>query len=125
MRKNCFLKSVFILTVVIGALVYIIQYKLEDWVIKPGKKFLIHESIGNIDDELITITDSANKDSLKSLLKYFLENVKSVEEIVNLEEEKFEEELKIALSDSIISDSEISNLTSILKKVEYEKSKSN
>ncbi|MBK9099863.1 MAG: hypothetical protein IPM14_17520 [bacterium] len=125
MRKSCFLKSVFILTVVIGVLVYIIQYKLDDWVIKPGKKFIINESIESIDDELITINDSANKDSLKSLLKYFLDNVKSVEEIVNLEEEKFEEELKIALSDSIISDNEISNLTSILKKVEYEKSKSN
>ena len=125
MKKSCFLKSVFILTVIIGVLVYIIKYKLEDWVIKPGKEFFINESIENIDDELITITDSANKDSLKSLLKYFLENVKSVEEIVNLEEEKFEEELKLALSDSIISDNEISNLTSILKKVEYEKSKSN
>lgn len=125
MRKSCFLKSVIILTILVGVLVYLIKYKLEDWVVKPGKEFIVKEAIGKLDTELIHVTNSANKDSLKSLVKYFLNNVKSFEEVVNLEEEKFTKEFKAVIADSIITDSEISNITSILKKVEYEKSKGN
>lgn len=125
MRKSCFLKSVIILTILVGALVYIIKYKLEDWVVKPGKEFIVKEAIENLDTELIHVTNSANKDSLKNLVKYFFKNVKSFEEVVNLEEEKLFKEFKVVIADSTITDSEISNITSILKKVEYEKSKGN
>ena len=116
MRKSCFLKSVVILTILIGGLVYIIQYKIGDWFVKPGKEFIVNEAIKNLDDELIYIPDSANKDSLKSLAEYFFKNVKSFKEIVNLEKEIFMEEFKRTIADSIITDNEISNLTSILKK---------
>jgi len=125
MRKSCFLKSVVILTILIGGLVYIIQYKIADWFVKPGKEFIVNEAIKNLDDELIYIPDLANKDSLKSLAEYFFKNVKSFKEIVNLEKEIFMEEFQRTIADSIITDNEISNLTSILKKVNYEKSKSN
>lgn len=125
MRKSCFLKSVFILTILIGGIVYIIQYKVDDWFVKPGKEFIVNEAIKNLDAELIYITDSPNKDSLKSLVKYFFKDIKSFGEIVNLEHDIFTEEFKDAIKDSIITDSEISNLTSILKKVDHEKYKSN
>ena len=119
------MKSVIILTILLGGLVYIIQYKIGDWFINPGKEFIVNEAIKNLDDELIYIPDSANKDSLKSLAEYFFKNVKSFKEIVNLEKEIFMEEFQRTIADSIITDNEISNLTSILKKVNYEKSKSN
>lgn len=125
MRKSCFLKSVFIATILIGGIIYVIKFKFDDWVVKPGKEFIVNVAIEDLDNELVHITDSANKDSLKSILNYFLKNVKSLEEIVNLDEEYFMDEFKNAVADSIISDSEISNLSSILKKVDYEKFKSN
>jgi hypothetical protein len=38
MKKGCFIKGVVIVTILIAAVVYIIQYKLDDWFFKPAKK---------------------------------------------------------------------------------------
>jgi hypothetical protein len=116
---------VIIITILIAALVYIIQYKSDDWFFKPAKEFLVDEAISDMDSELIYIENSTNKDSLKNLIKYFFNDVKSFKEIVNLNDKIFLEEFNVAIADSIITDKEISNLTSIMKKVDYEKSKSN
>ncbi len=125
MKRSCFIQSVIIITILIAALVYIIQYKSDDWFFNPAKEFLVEETISDIDNELIYIENSTNKDSLKNLIKYFFNDVKSFKEIVNLDDKIFLEEFNVAIADSIITDKEISNLTSIMKKVDYEKSKSN
>jgi len=45
MKKGCFIQAVVIVTILIAAIIYVIQYKLEDWFIKPSKKFLISEAV--------------------------------------------------------------------------------
>ena len=124
MKKSCFIQSVVIVTILIAAIIYVIQYKLEDWFIKPGKKFLISEAVKNLDNEVSYIQESVQKDSLKSLMKYYFENIKTMEEVVNLDEEIFINEFKSVIEDSILTDEEISKLTMLLKREEYEKSKS-
>jgi hypothetical protein len=124
MKKGCFIQAVVIVTILVAAAVYIIQYKLDDWFIKPTKKFLVSEVVKNWDNEVKHINESVQKDSLKTLMIYYLENIKSMEEVVNLDEEKFSNEFKLVIEDSIITDEEISKLTLLLKKGKNEKSKS-
>jgi hypothetical protein len=125
MKKGCFIKGVVIVTILIAAVVYIIQYKLDDWFFKPAKIIIISEVAENWENEFRYINDSAQKDSLKMLLIYYLENVKSMKDVVNLDEEFFIKEFNKIVEDSIITDNEISLLTSQLKKENNEKPESN
>jgi hypothetical protein len=125
MKKSCFIQVVVIITILVAVIIYIIQYKLDDWFIKPAKNVLVSEVAKNWENEVKHIKDSAQKDSLKSLLIYYIENVKSMEEVVNLETEIFLQEFKRVTEDSTISDEDISKLTLLLKKEQNEKSESN
>lgn len=115
MKKGCFIKSVVIITILIAAIVYIIQYKLEDWILEPGKKLVVEGVLNNWDKEANFIKDSSQKDSLKFLVKEYIGNIKSMGEVVNLEEENFFKFLNLAIEDSIITESELSQLTLLLK----------
>ena len=125
MKKSCFIQVVIIVTILVAAAIYIIQYKLDDWFINPAKKNLVSEVHKNWDNEVKHIEESVQKDSLRSLMIYYIKNVKSMEEVVNLDEENFIKEFSVVIEDSIITDEEISQLTLLLKKEEYEKSESN
>jgi len=124
MKKSCFIQAVIIVTILVAAAAYIIQYKLDDWFINPTKKFLVSEVVKNWENEVKHIDESAQKDSLRSLLTYYIENIKSMEDVVNLDEENFSKEFNLIIEDSLISDKEISKLTLLLKKEQNEKSKS-
>jgi len=116
MRKGCFIKSVVIVTILIAIIIYLIEHKFGDWVIKPGKKIILSEVAKNWDSEDEFITESTEKDSLRSLMKYYLKNIKRFEDVVNLDEINFLKELDLATEDSLITDNELSKLTSLLKK---------
>lgn len=115
MKKGCFIKSVAILTILIAAFIYIIEYKLEDWFFEPGKKLVVEGVLNNWDKEANYIKDSPQKDSLKLIVKEYIEDIKSIKEVVNLEEENFFKFFKTAIEDSIITDYELSQLTLLLK----------
>ncbi|HEY6435280.1 MAG TPA: hypothetical protein VIY47_01705, partial [Ignavibacteriaceae bacterium] len=104
---------------------YIVKYKLEDWIFEPGKEIILSELADNWDDNTAFIKESVAKDSLKSLMKYYFENIKTMEEVVNLDQDIFLNEFKDVIEDSLITEEEISSLTQLMKKEEYEKSKSN
>jgi len=125
MKKGCFIQSVVIVTILIAVAVYIIKYKLDDWLVKPGKELILTELSNNWEKETAYIKESVEKDSLKSLMKYYLENIKTMKEVVNLEQDIFLSEFEVAIEDSLITDKEISKLTLLMKKEQYEKSKSN
>lgn len=125
MKKGCFIQSIVIITILVAAAIYIIQYKLDDWLVKPGKKLILSEVSKNWGKETAYIKESLEKDSLKSLMKYYLENIKMMEDVVNLEPDIFLSEFELVIEDSLITDNEISNLTLLMKKEQYEKPKSN
>jgi len=124
-KKSCFIQAVIIITILVGAAIYIIQYKLDDWFINPTKKILITEAGKNWESETSHINDSVQKDSLRSLLIYYFENIKSMKDVVNLDQEKIFEEFELVIEDSLITDEEISKLTLLMQKEQNEKSKSN
>jgi hypothetical protein len=125
MKKSCFIQAIVIVTILLAAAIYIIKYKLDDWFIKPTEKILVSEIAKNWDDEAQHIKDSVQKDSLKLLMIYYIDNVKSMEEVVSLDSEKFIKEFNLVIKDSIITDEDISKLTLLLKKEQNEKSTSN
>lgn len=129
MKKGCFLPAVIIGTIIIAAAVYIIQNKFDEWFLKPEKNILITEIEKNWDSDLKYIHNSVQKDSLKALIKFYIDNVKSFDisstEVIEADEKSFFKELNLAIEDSVISDDEISQLTLLLKKELYEESKSN
>lgn len=124
MKKSCFIQAVVVLTILVAAAIYIIQYKLDDWFIKPTKNIVLSEAVKDWDKEAKHIHESAEKDSLKALLIYYIDNIKSMEDVVNLEEENFLKEFNLVIEDSLITSKEISKLTLLLKKEQNEKSKS-
>ena len=125
MKKGCFIQAVIVVTILVAAAIYIIQNKLDDWFIKPTNKIVLNEVVQDWDKEVKHIQESAQKDSLKTLMIYYIENIKSMEDIVNLEEENILEEFNIVIEDSLITSKEISKLTLLLKKEQNEKFKSN
>jgi hypothetical protein len=124
-KKSCFIQAVVIITILVAAAIYIIQYKLDDWFIKPTKNFLLSEADKNWESETSHINDSVQKDSLRSLMMYYFENIKSMGDVVNLDREKYLKEFEMVIEDSFITDEEISKLTLLMKKEQNEKSKSN
>lgn len=122
MKKGCFIKSVIAITILIGVVVYIIQYKLEEWMIEPGNNMLVSQLAENWNKEAMFIRDSIQKDSLGVLVSYYFNNIESIEDIVNWDEELFLVGLQDAIDDSLITDDEISKLTLLLKKEKNEKS---
>ena len=124
-RKGCFIQSVIVLTILVAVIVYLIQNNLDDWIIGPGKKIVLDEIAKNWETETAYIKESPEKDSLKSLLNYYLNNIKTAKEVVNLEDDKFFIEFNDAVEDSFISENEISILSTLLNREENEKSKSN
>lgn len=116
MRKGCFIKSVVIVTILIAVIIYLIEHKFDDWVVKPGKKIILSEVAKNWDNEDEFIAESTEKDSLRSLMKYYLKNIKTFEEVVNLDEINFLKELGLATEDSLVTENELSKLSSLLKK---------
>ena len=125
MRKGCFIKSVIIGTIFIAAAAYIIQNNLEDWLLIPGKEIVLNEIVKNWDTDLKYVYESSQKDSLKNLLLYYVDNIKSLSEVVHLDEEKFVNEFEKVIKDSLITDDEISKLSLLVKEELNEKSKSN
>ena len=122
MKKGCFIKSIIILTIVIAAIIYIIQNKFNDWFLEPGKKMLVKQIAENWKTEASFIKDSSQKDSVGILLTYYFKNIKTIEEVVNLENDLFLTEFENIIDDSIVTENELSKLTQILKKEENEKS---
>ena len=125
MKKGCFLQAVIIGTILIAAAAYIIENKFDEWFLKPGKELLLSEIVKNWDNDLKYIYESEQKDSLKNLLTYYVDNIKSLDELTALDEKSFINAFDSVIEDSIISNEEISKLTSLVEKEINEKSKSN
>ncbi|MGB5531000.1 MAG: hypothetical protein WBQ32_13615, partial [Ignavibacteriaceae bacterium] len=103
MKKGCFLQAVIIGTVLIAAAVYIVENKLDEWFLEPGKELLLTEIVKNWDNDLKYIYESEQKDSLKNLLTYYIDNIKSLDELTTMDEKSFVNEFDLVIEDSLIS----------------------
>ncbi len=112
MKKGCFVKSIILLTVLTAVLLYLINYKFNDILINPGKKFIINQ----VTEEMSFVKSSPEKDSLKALIRNYVNRVKTLNNISSRQIGNFADSLKMALKDSIITKSEYGNLYRMLNR---------
>jgi hypothetical protein len=119
MKKSCFIRSVFILTIITGIIVYLIQTK---W--GTIKSMLAGVPRKGIEKNLIIYKDSPEKDSLKLLLDdFFTKRLVNLDQFNNNMFDPLVNSLKDITSDSLISKDKLTQIKNILKKIEDEGSK--
>ncbi|MFC2103156.1 hypothetical protein ACFLSS_01885 [Bacteroidota bacterium] len=114
MKKGCFLKFIIIFTIVVAVVLYIIQNKFDDIFLKPGKELAISLVEDNWQNDLKFVDDNQEKDSLKSLLNYYINEIKSAEDIEKSSIEYLMDVLTASIEDSLINKEEITNITKII-----------
>lgn len=110
MKPGCFLKSLIIGTILLGAIIYIISTKGQEWIINPVKETLVANAFESLPEEFKKIKDSKEKlvivqklDSLINLVKS--DSVSATISFTRLE--KFLEQLATYSQDSVLSRSEM------------------
>lgn len=125
MKKGCFIKLVIITTILVASVLYIIQNKFDDIFLNPGKKLVTQLIEENWESELSYIADTEEKDSLKSLIHFYVEGINTVSEISEDKNDGLFELLERTFEDSLITKNELSKLTKIVKSTRNETTKNN
>ena len=110
MKKGCFVKTIVFLTLVTAVLLYLINYKFNSIIINPGKKIIINQ----MTDQMHFVKKSPEKDSLKNLIRIYVERLKTLDKVSKRQIGDFADTLEIALKDSVINRSEYEHLYHIL-----------
>lgn len=114
MKRGCFIKSIIILTIFVGAIAYIVQYKLDDWVLKPTKKIFLPVIENSIKDKFEFINNSPEKDSLISLISSYVEKTDLLEEADSIKI-KLWSQINLIAVDSIVTKDELNYLNNLLE----------
>jgi len=115
MKKGCFLKFIIIFTIVLAAGLYLIQNKFEELFFQPGKELILSVIEKEWDVAFMYVKESVKKDSLKTLLNYYVSVVKSTEQLADYNIEKITDFLESTFKDSLITDEELSRISNLIK----------
>jgi len=124
MKKGCFLKIIIILTILIAAVLYVVENHFDDFIRNPGEKIIKDLVFKDVNREMEYVKNSPEKDSLKVMINSFIYNKIHKEHKLNTGEiENIVDSVQEVLKDSTISAAELENLKSIFKKELNERSK--
>ena len=124
MKKGCFIKIIIVLTIIIAAILYILQNHLDDVVINPGKKLISDLIVGGIDDELNYIRETPEKDSLRFLLKEYLKDkISKTKEINTGDLNWIIDSIKVIVTDTLITQNNLNRIKELINLKYYERSK--
>lgn len=114
MKKGCFVKTIVILTIVVAAVLYIVENKFDDFVIKPGKKILTPLIEKELNKKTNELKYSPEKDSTIALIQDYFNNVK-IKDITSGDKiDSIKDSIKKYFKDSLISKDEFKNLKKLL-----------
>ena len=126
MKKGCFIKVIVVLTILVAAVLYIIQNHLDDWVIGPAKEFFSELFVSGVDDELKFIVESREKDSLRVLLKNYLQDkFTSTKELSDKDINWLIDSVKVVVIDSIITENDLNKIKKLIEQKGYERPEKN
>ncbi len=114
MKKGCFVKTIVILTIVVAAVLYIVENKLDDFVIKPGKKFLAPLIEKELNKKTNSLKYSPEKDSTVALIQNYFKNVKIKDIPSEGKIDSIKDSIEKMFKDSLISKEEFKSLKKLL-----------
>ncbi len=115
MKKGCFITAIAVTTIIIGAALYIFQNHFDSLVLKPGKKIIAGFVKDELREKLKFVKDSKEKMELKELVKKYSENPKVLEQFNQEDLEQLISEIKYAITDSVITKSELEKIKQIIE----------
>jgi type IV secretory pathway VirD2 relaxase len=119
MKKSCFIRSVFVLTIITGVIVYLVQTKWD-----TIKNLLADVPRKGIEKTLVKYKESPEKDTLKALLDdFFTKRLINFNQLNNNMFDPLVTSLKESSHDSLINTEKLNQIKQILKKIEDEGSK--
>lgn len=123
-KKGCFLKVIIVLTIVIAAILYIVQNHLDDVVINPAKKVISTFITNGVFKQLTYIKNTPEKDSLKILLNNYLKDKITKAKSLNTSDlDWLIDSIKVAVTDSLITKEDLNKIKELINIKDYEKPK--
>ena len=115
MKKGCFLKFIIIFTIVLASILYLVQNKFDELFLEPGKELVLSVIEENWNSELDYVNESPEKDSLKTLLHFYISGIESTEFLSDERAETVINYLEQAFKDSLIDYKELSHINKLIK----------
>ncbi len=115
MKKGCFLKFIIIFTIVLASILYLVQNKFDELFLEPGKELVLSVIEKNWNSELGYVIDSPEKDSLKTLLRFYISGIQSTEYLSDERAEAVIDYLEQTFKDSLIDYEELSQINKLIK----------
>ncbi len=125
-KKGCFLKIIIALTIIIAAILYVIQNHLDDVVINPAKKVISDFMVSGAGNQLKFIKETPEKDSLRILLKNYVKD--KISKTKSLDTDDLDwliDSIKVVVTDSLITKEDLNKIQEIIHLKDYEKPKKN
>lgn len=110
MKKGCFIKAIFIITILTAAIIYWIDHNGREFLFHEGKNLAKQYIVDDFENQFKFIKDSPQKDSLKSVLNTTLFNLEKFHDLSDDELTIILAKFEASLKDSIISSKELKEL---------------
>jgi len=115
LKKSCFLKFIIIFTITLAAILYLVQNKFDELFLEPGKEIILTAIEDSWNTELEYVKDSIEKDSLKSLLRFYVSGIQSSDYLSDKRTETVINYLEQTFQDSLIDTEELSHINKLIK----------
>ena len=118
MKKGCFLKFIIIFTILVAVILYIVQNKFEEYVLNPGKEFVLSSMNENWDELLDYVKPGREKDSLQTLIRKYVKQLDSNVDDHGNKTNIIIDQLRSIVSDSTVDASELLTMRKIISESE-------
>lgn len=126
MKPGCFIKSIVVLTVIVAVIVWIVQNRLNEFILNPGRKAIATVILKGVDKKIDMLKENLEKDSLRVLFHDLMDKkIYTFNTFSNKMFEPIKDSLEVFSEDSIIDKKELERLTELFRKIKDEGSKKN
>lgn len=115
MKKGCFITTIVVVTILIGAAMYIFQNHFDSLVLNPGKKILAGFVKKDLEKKLEFVIETREKTELRNLIKEYSENTDAIKKLKEKDVDQIISTIESAISDSIIKKSELEEISQLIK----------
>ncbi len=115
MKKGCFITTIVVATILIGAAMYFFQNHFDSLVLNPGKKILASFVKKDLEKKLEFVKETREKTELRNLIKEYSENTDAIKKLKEKDIDQIISTIESAISDSIIKKSELEEISQLLK----------